>query len=508
MSLTKVTYSMINQAPLSVLDYGAVGDNTTDCTAAFNLAIAAGVANKKAVYIPAGDYKITAGLTQINSTAAIFGDGRGLTNIYFAPTTANQILFDVYNASVLDRFSLGNFSVFGQTTNAFTYLQIDNISGGNFYELEFNGGSNSATNSVGMDLKGRETCNFDGIYIFNVGQPIVVNPGVSGGIDHFNFNDLYMLVTQNPPLYPLFNVNVGATTSNTSFTGFQAWVGGLGAFNHAGTGGINFLFENLRFETGGSTVADANIVPTFKFNPTSGITGIEFLNCYVSSINPTTVGVTKTTDFYFRNVKQIKFDNTTVSHATAGHISNWIDADNTCDYISVINLLDTPGGHGYEILGANLINVASTSGSATSPPTARPNRLIVDQTIVTGVSPFPALQLNGSYVYNYFVTMAIGGILNLAAYGQTICQYIVGFSDGATPEVNVGGGHIIVTGPNAAGTPNASAVKLSGTANFVVGNPSAGNVGIYKNAGDATIKIKNGTGVQISISVLVMYSNS
>jgi len=507
MSLTKVTYSMINQAPLSVLDYGAVGDNVVDCTVAFNAAIAAGVTNSKAVYIPAGSYKITAGLTQINETVSIFGDGRGLTKIYFAPSTANQILFDVYKATVLNRFSLGNFSVFGQTSNKLTYLRIDNISGGNFYELEFNGGSNTATDSIGMDLKGREACNFNGLYIFNVGQPIVVNPGLSGGIDHFTFNDLYLLVSQNPPLYPLFKVNAGAVTASTSFTGFQAWVGGLGAFNHAGTSGINFLFQNVRFESGGVTVADANIVPTFKFNSTSSITGIEFLNCYISSINPTTVGVTKTTDFYFRNCLQIKFDNTSVSHASSGHISNWIDADNTCDYISAINLLDTPGGHGYEVLGSNLIDVASTTGDQTSPPTARPNRLIVAKTVILGVSPFPSLQLYGSFVYNYFATMAIGATVNLAAYGQTICQYIVGFSDGATPEVNVGGGHIIVTGPNSAGTPNASAVKLSGTANFIVGIPGAGNVGIYKNAADNTIKIQNSTGVQIKVSVLVMYSD-
>jgi hypothetical protein len=499
---------MINQAPLSVLDYGAVGDNVVDCTAAFNSAIAAGLANNQAVYIPSGDYKITAGLTQINETMVIFGDGRGVTRIYFAPTAANQILFDVYKATgVLDRFSLGGFSVFGQTSNKLTYLRIDNISGGDFYELEFNGGGNTATDSIGMDLKGRELCNFKGTYLFNMGQPIVVNPGVSGGIDHFNFTDLYILVSQNPPLYPLFKVNANAVTANTSFTGSQAWVGGLGAFDHAGTSGINFLFENLRFESAGVKIADANIVPTFKFNPSAFITGIEFNNCYVSSVDPVTVG-TRTTDFFFRRCVFINFINTSVSHATSGHESNWIDADNTCNNINVNNFLDTPGGHGYEILGSDLTEVASTSGEQVSPPNARPNRILIKQTAITGISPFPALQLDGSFVYNNYVTMTNGQTINLASYSKTICQYIVGFSDGATPEVNVGGGHIIVTGPNTAGTPDANAVKISGTANLVAGVPSAGNVGIYKNVGDNTIKIENSTGVSISISVLVMYSNT
>lgn len=38
MSLTKVTYSMIKGAPINVFDYGAVGDGSTDDTAAIQAA--------------------------------------------------------------------------------------------------------------------------------------------------------------------------------------------------------------------------------------------------------------------------------------------------------------------------------------------------------------------------------------------------------------------------------------------------------------------------------------
>ena len=41
MSLTKVSYSMIQSAPFNVVDYGAVGDGTTNDTAAFNAAMLA-----------------------------------------------------------------------------------------------------------------------------------------------------------------------------------------------------------------------------------------------------------------------------------------------------------------------------------------------------------------------------------------------------------------------------------------------------------------------------------
>jgi polygalacturonase len=39
MSLTKATYSMIEGAPLNVLDFGAIQNNSTDNTAAVQAAI-------------------------------------------------------------------------------------------------------------------------------------------------------------------------------------------------------------------------------------------------------------------------------------------------------------------------------------------------------------------------------------------------------------------------------------------------------------------------------------
>lgn len=58
MSLTKVSFSMINGDAVNVLDYGAVNNGVTDSTAAIQAAIDAASASGKWVYVPAGTYKI------------------------------------------------------------------------------------------------------------------------------------------------------------------------------------------------------------------------------------------------------------------------------------------------------------------------------------------------------------------------------------------------------------------------------------------------------------------
>jgi hypothetical protein len=76
MSLTKVSYAMINATIANVLDYGAVGDGVADDTAAIRAAIAA----SNCVYIPSGTYKIARTGSEgvilgLKSNFRIYGDG-------------------------------------------------------------------------------------------------------------------------------------------------------------------------------------------------------------------------------------------------------------------------------------------------------------------------------------------------------------------------------------------------------------------------------------------------
>jgi hypothetical protein len=114
MSLTKATYSMIDGATLNVLDYGAVADGNfsgsasgTDNLAAFAAALTAAVTTGvNAVYVPAGIYYISAGLT-LPRGVTLFGEGtahmpvwtsganrRGTVLLIAAANGADCITFD------------------------------------------------------------------------------------------------------------------------------------------------------------------------------------------------------------------------------------------------------------------------------------------------------------------------------------------------------------------------------------------------------------------------------
>lgn len=94
MTLTKVTYSMIDGAPINVLDWGAVGDGSTDNTAVFT-ALSAWVNTQPRtgipfpIYFPAGTYKYGTNGLNFEHPVTLFSD-EGAT-LYFTGIGSNAI---------------------------------------------------------------------------------------------------------------------------------------------------------------------------------------------------------------------------------------------------------------------------------------------------------------------------------------------------------------------------------------------------------------------------------
>lgn len=97
MSLTKVSYSMITGSPVNALDFGVTTASANN-SAEFQAAIDYCIANNRALYIPGGEYKITASLN-LNGGIRIYGDRMSGTYIlvyggvdcFVAPAAANFI---------------------------------------------------------------------------------------------------------------------------------------------------------------------------------------------------------------------------------------------------------------------------------------------------------------------------------------------------------------------------------------------------------------------------------
>lgn len=257
MSLTKATYSMIDGATVNILDFGAVGDNTTDCTAAIQAAINS-TNQPLAVYFPAGVYKVTSTITIDRDRIMLFGDGVA-SRVNFVPT-ADDVLFFL-DKGVGATFSVvqctvQNLAFFSSdSTHAKTAFLLVDISECIFDNVQtlsphWNGG---ATGSIFLHIRGRDACSFKNLNVF-ADRPILISPDPDPsiiGIDHFNFHNIYIGNVFSTP-FPLIEVVDGVALTQVSFSGYQAWIKGDGGFKMTDTtspGVSNGLyFENVRYE--------------------------------------------------------------------------------------------------------------------------------------------------------------------------------------------------------------------------------------------------------------------
>jgi len=120
----RTVQNKIREAPLSVTDFGAVGDNTTPCDAAFAACFSAAKAQRRPWHIPKGTYLFTTTATTFWDMAGseffgmkITGDGAGNTILRFPNVTTN-IGLQIYAASDWYDFAMSDLQFQFQTATA------------------------------------------------------------------------------------------------------------------------------------------------------------------------------------------------------------------------------------------------------------------------------------------------------------------------------------------------------------------------------------------------------
>ena len=199
MSLTKVSYSMIQGSPVSIVDYGAVGDGVTDNT----VAIQAAFDSSNDVFIPTGIFLHT-GVTISVQGKTVFGNGNNSvlklknasnkSNITVSANyiTIQQLSLDGNKANQTDVTDVNASGVWSTGVSNLSILncEIDNA--------KRNGIASNAQNENCIYRNNRiVACGFVGIYNINSGSAllrsvisgnVIQSPGQDGigtaGIKH------------------------------------------------------------------------------------------------------------------------------------------------------------------------------------------------------------------------------------------------------------------------------------------------------------------------------------
>jgi hypothetical protein len=141
MSLTKVSFPLIEGSAVSVLDYGADPTGAADSTQAIKDAIAAGFATNNAIYLPAGNYKISSVITLQSSGTPyltgvkLFGAGPKQSVLQCTGTAFIQSAQDRVN----DNIVVSDLSVVNVSSSATIGMDIGTVRLSTFTNVIVNG---------------------------------------------------------------------------------------------------------------------------------------------------------------------------------------------------------------------------------------------------------------------------------------------------------------------------------------------------------------------------------
>jgi len=247
MSLTKVSYSMINGAPANVLDFGADSTGVTSSYQAFVEALA----SSDAVFVPEGTYLID---QQIDIT--------GNKTIYGPPVGA-----DGYQAAIINHTAASG-SAFSATSDEFGGISIHNlrITGGNGdYAIETSRPLSNIENIV------METYDGGGINLFNAGT------GGTGGWGSTIRNCKWVAPAS---LTTYRGVNIDTNGGHVTIENFTAIRGQIG-INIDQCEAVNLIACSVNAQGAGFAAGTDSEIASIRLSGEGYKKAISIRNCYI-----------------------------------------------------------------------------------------------------------------------------------------------------------------------------------------------------------------------------------
>ena len=213
---------MISGAVANVLDYGAVGDGTTECASAFQAAIN----TNKDVFVPIGNYKVSTPLNITNRAAGpfkMFGEGWGIGgngSIIKANTggvcldfTGSQfmsvedlVIDSATGTGVTTPSTIG--ILFARSTTSL-FAQFNTLKNVRIYMVA-DATANSNQGTIGLYNCAAEIQNYDSIYVQ------ADNPIIFTGYNDFNIASPYQTVSTLYPSMSMVTITGASTFQATS----------------------------------------------------------------------------------------------------------------------------------------------------------------------------------------------------------------------------------------------------------------------------------------------------
>lgn len=264
MSLTKVSYSMINGSPVNVLDYGADPTGATNSSAAIQAALNA----SSNVYIPEGTYRLETTVAISASYQSIYvisGAGFGYTSLNWHGSTSAR-MFEVTNRSGV---KIENIEFNNQVAKG-TTIGLTSAPGGLEYSRISNCKFDGFNKAIALGISASDDCFFNTIAenLFIDCDYGVFAQGTTGGLLPSNANWVNRNKFQNCGYGIHWTGNF--TTNDFSFNDFEG-----PATNGIYIEGNDSTIINCYFEvTSGNTININSGLYNYIINPShAGATG-------------------------------------------------------------------------------------------------------------------------------------------------------------------------------------------------------------------------------------------